>query len=174
MYLIGGYIKLYIKKTKNKYLYFLSFLIFYFIIFIRTIKDSVVIEANSYIITNYIGTDDFFILLTSIFIILFFINLDIKYNIYINMIASTTLGIYLIHDHPSMRFLLWNKCFKLFEITQSKYLILNSIKAIFIVFFVCMIIDLIRKFIVEVLLKKYVSWIYEKLVFLNEKVDKIL
>ena len=105
MYLIGGYIKLYIKKTKNKYLYFLSFLIFYFIIFIRTIKDSVVIEANSYIITNYIGTDDFFILLTSIFIILFFINLDIKYNIYINMIASTTLGIYLIHDHPSMRFL---------------------------------------------------------------------
>lgn len=174
LYLIGGYIKLYIKKTKNKYLYFLSFLIFYFIIFIRTIKDSVVIEANSYIITNYIGTDDFFILLTSIFIILFFINLDIKYNIYINMIASTTLGIYLIHDHPSMRFLLWNKCFKLFEITQSKYLILNSIKAIFIVFFVCMIIDLIRKFIVEVLLKKYVSWIYEKLVFLNEKVDKIL
>lgn len=57
---------------------------------------------------------------------------------------------------------------------SSEKFILSSIKAIFIVFFTCMMIDLIRKFIVEVLLKKYVSWIYEKLVFLNEKVDKIL
>ena len=73
-----------------------------------------------------------------------------------------------------MRFFLWNKYFKLFEITSSKYLILNSIKIIFIVFFVCMIIDLIRKFIVEVLLKKGINLFDEKLSFINNKIDKIL
>lgn len=174
LYLIGGYIKLYVREIKKKYLYLISSIFFYLIIFIKIMKNSTVLESNRYVITDYIGIDYFFVLLTSISLFLFFVNLNIKYNKYLNIISSTTLGIYLIHDHPSIRFLIWTKYFKLFEIVSSKKFILSSIKAIFIVFFICMIIDLIRKFIVEVLLKKYVSWIYEKLVFLNEKVDKIL
>lgn len=73
-----------------------------------------------------------------------------------------------------MRVFLWTNYFKLFEITKSKYLILSSIKVIFIIFFICMVIDLIRKFIVEVLLKKGIKQFYEILLFLNNKIDKFL
>ena len=118
--------------------------------------------------------NDFFILLVSILLLLFFSNLNIKYNKYINIISSTTLGIYLIHDNPSVRTFLWTSYFKLFEITGGKNLILSSIKIIFTIFFICMIIDLIRKFIIEVLLKRKINQIYEILVFLNDKSDKFL
>ena len=69
---------------------------------------------------------------------------------------------------------LWANYFKLFEITRSKYLILSSIKAIFTIFFVCVIMDLIRKFNIEVLLKRKINQVYEMLVFLNTKIDKLL
>ena len=174
LYLIGGYIKLHIKKIKNKYLYLFIGIILYFIVFIRVITSHNVLELNEYIITPYIGMNNFFILLISIFLILFFSNLNMKYNKYINIVSSTTLGIYLIHDNPSVRTFLWTHYFKLFEITKSKYLILSSIKVIFIIFFICMVIDLIRKFIVEVLLKKGINQFYEILLFLNNKIDKFL
>lgn len=174
LYLIGGYIKLYVKKIKNNYLYLCASVISYFVVFIRTINASNILEADKYIITRYIGMDDFFVLLTSIFLILFFSNLDIKYNKYINIVSSTTLGIYLIHDNGNVRTFLWNNYFRLFEITRSKYLILSSIKVVFTIFFVCMIIDLIRKFIIEVLLKRKINQVYEMLVFLNAKIDKFL
>ena len=174
LYLIGGYIKLHVRKIKNKYLYILVCVISYFIIFIRTITNNNVLESDKYIITNYIGMNDFFILLVSIFLILFFSNLDIKYNKYINIVSSTTLGIYLIHDNPSVRAFLWTNYFKLFEITKSKYLILSSVKVIFTVFFVCMIIDFIRKYIVEVLLKRKIEQFYEILLSLNDKINKFL
>ena len=118
--------------------------------------------------------DDFFVLLTSIFLILFFSNLDIKYNKYINIVSSTTFGIYLIHDNGSVRNFLWNNYFRLFEITKSKDLILNSIGIIFSIFFICMIIDLIRKFIIEILLKKKLDQFYGLLLSLNNKIDKII
>lgn len=172
VYLIGGYIKLYVNKIKNKYLYLFAGIIFYFIIFIKTITNHNVLESDKYIITHYIEMNDLFILLVSIFLI--FSNLNMKYNKYINIVSSTTLGIYLIHDNPSMRAFLWTNYFKLFEITKSKYLILSSIKVIFIIFFICMVIDLIRKFIVEVLLKKGINQFYEILLFLNNKIDKFL
>ena len=174
LYLIGGYIKLYINKIKNKYLYLFVGIFFYFIIFIRTIINHSVLESDKYIITHYIEMNDFFILLVSILLLLFFSNLNIKYNKYINIISSTTLGIYLIHDNPSVRTFLWTSYFKLFEITGGKNLILSSIKIIFTIFFICMIIDLIRKFIIEVLLKRKINQIYEILVFLNDKIDKFL
>ena len=174
LYLIGGYIKLYINKIKNKYLYLFVGIFFYCIIFIRTIINHSVLESDKYIITHYIEMNDFFILLVSILLLLFFSNLNIKYNKYINIISSTTLGIYLIHDNPSVRTFLWTSYFKLFEITGGKNLILSSIKIIFTIFFICMIIDLIRKFIIEVLLKRKINQIYEILVFLNDKIDKFL
>ncbi len=174
LYLIGGYIKLYVKKIKNKYLYLVGAIIFYFFIFIKTITNYNVIESNKYIIINYIEMNNFYILIVSIFLILFFRNLNMKYNKYINIVSSTTLGIYLLHDNPSVRNYLWSNYFKLFEITRSKYLILTSIKVIFLVFFICMLIDLIRKIVVEVFLKKGINWVYEKLVFLNNSIDEFL
>lgn len=174
VYFIGGYIKLYVKKIKNNYWYLCGSIFFYFLIFIRTINSPSVLEENQYIITRYIGMDDFFVLLTSIFLILFFSNLDIKYNKYINIVSSTTFGIYLIHDNGSVRNFLWNNYFRLFEITKSKDLILNSIGIIFSIFFICMIIDLIRKFIIEILLKKKLDQFYGLLLSLNNKIDKII
>ena len=55
LYLIGGYIKLHIKKIKNKYLYLFIGIILYFIVFIRVITSHNVLELNEYIITPYIG-----------------------------------------------------------------------------------------------------------------------
>lgn len=174
LYFVGGYIKLHVKKIKNNYWYLCASIFFYFLIFIRTINSPSVLEENQYITTRYISMDDFFVLLASIFLILFFSNLDVSYNKYINIVSSTTFGIYLIHDNGSVKSFLWNNYFRLFEITKSKDLILNSIGIIFLIFFICMIIDLIRKFIIEILLKKKLDQFYGLLLSLNNKIDKII
>ena len=64
-----------------------------------------------------------------------------------NLIASSTFGVYLIHDNPYIRNYIWKELFKVSSYINSPYLFLYSILITFIVFIVCTFIDLIRRLI---------------------------
>lgn len=91
----------------------------------------------------------------SLFII--FRRLKIKSKV-INIIASSTMGVYLIHDNIFIRQLLWNSG-KITDVHSHIYdgrlsFILFSITMIFVVFIVSSIIELIRIYISKVLFKR--------------------
>lgn len=72
----------------------------------------------------------------------------------INIIASTSLGVYLIHDNANFKYYLWDNIFKASEFEFSPYLIVAIIVCTFIVFIFCVLIDLIRHYCLEKLLTK--------------------
>ena len=96
----------------------------------------------------------------SILLLLFFKNLKFR-NKYINLIALTTFGIYLIHENVYIRGF-WGSIVKLFYSFLGSY-ILTFLLVVLLVFIICMVIDLIRINTVHRLTKK-----------LLVKIDKII
>lgn len=78
-----------------------------------------------------------------------FKQLKIKYTKSINKIASATFGVYLIHENIFMRPFLWRGVFHNALLQDSIYLIPYSLLATVTVFAACVIIDLIRKAVIE-------------------------
>ena len=72
-------------------------------------------------------------------------------NKIINLIASSTFGVYLIHDNPYIRNYIWKELFKVSSYINSPYLFLYSILITFSIFIVCTLIDLIR-YLISILL----------------------
>jgi hypothetical protein len=85
------------------------------------------------------------IVLMSIELFIGFIKLRPFYNQWVNIIASASLGVYLIHDNNFVRPFLWKTLLKTSEMYSSHYLILHAIASILGVYLVCSLIDLIRK-----------------------------
>lgn len=88
-------------------------------------------------------------LLAALFIFLLFCCYDTKTHIWINRLASLTFGIYLIHDNPYIREILWNRVFNIGAIKESNILIPYSIFSTIIVFVICGAIEALRIFAVE-------------------------
>lgn len=89
------------------------------------------------------------ILLCSIFVFSFFKNLEIKKNKFINTIASTTFGVYLIHENPLLRKFIWHGIFKFDFFMDSNYLLFYMIFASVVTFLCCSIIDFLRQKLIE-------------------------
>ncbi len=81
-----------------------------------------------------------------VFIFLFCKSLKIGYNRFINAVASSTFGIYLIHDSAVGRQFIWNKLLHVSDMQyQSVYFPLYAVLSIVAVFAVCSLIELLRK-----------------------------
>lgn len=74
-----------------------------------------------------------------------FKGLNIKYNKWINVIASATFGVYLIHDNRIVRPILWKKVFHNVTYQDSIKIIPYSIAMAAIVFIVCTLVELLRQ-----------------------------
>jgi hypothetical protein len=85
------------------------------------------------------------IVLTSIELLVGFVKLKPFYNKWVNIVASVSLGVYLIHDNNFVRPFLWKTLLKSPEMYSSNYLILHALASILGVYLVCTLIDLIRK-----------------------------
>lgn len=157
-YLIGGFIRKFdlITKAKNKKAGLLS---------------AVVLTWVVYTFVTYLGdlrrTDDAMIsklfakstsavdalILIPIAAIAFFLLLggwDVKQNKWINKIASTTFGVYLIHDSLYGRSVIWRGILKVDTFWYNTvWFPLAAICFIAIVFTVCSLIDLLRQRLVE-------------------------
>lgn len=153
LYGIAGYVNLYggNQKLQSKHyfsLYFMVLIITYTVsttfLFLGTKKE----EWSTHAI-DFFEIERLPILLMAITLFMGFVTLKMNYHKWINMIASATFGVYLIHDSSYIRYYLRTNIFKINQYQDSTFLILYSILVVFILYVSCTMIDLIRKKLVE-------------------------
>lgn len=71
---------------------------------------------------------------------------NVSYNKFINVVASTTFGIYLIHDNNSVRPFIWHTIFHTENmILKPPYFLFNILLICLLVFIVCSFMEYVRK-----------------------------
>lgn len=116
------------------------------------------------------GKESFFVSQTSVLVVGIAIGLlvvamrtPVFSNRVINTIAGCTFGIYLAHDNALMRHLLWGKLFNNKLYYDSPLLILHCLGSVFVVFLVCMIVELLRQKTLEKMIDLVIDRTYKKL-----------
>ena len=122
--------------------------------------------------TQFYGMEKLTTILTALFLFLAFKNINInkKFNKFINTIASATFGVYLIHENRLVRKFLWLNILHISKFATSNLLIPYSIFAIFLVFVVCTMIELIRIYLIE---KNYMKLVNKLSPIIESKIEKI-
>lgn len=77
-----------------------------------------------------------------------FRNIKMKCNKWINYISGSVLGVYLIHNNKNIRYAMWEIIFKDVRI-DSSYLVLHLLLSVTGIFAVCILIDVLRREIIE-------------------------
>lgn len=101
-------------------------------------------------------------LVSSVLLFAGFKNLSIRFSPFINTVAASTFGIYLIHDNQYMRWFLWDRLFKNANFYDSPFLVLHAFGAISITFLVCLLADLAYRKLIEENFWKCVDWWLDK------------
>lgn len=97
-------------------------------------------------ISSVLAQETIFDLLIAIGIFILMGSLSDFYSKSINILASTTFGIYLIHDNPKMEELLWIKLLHFNRIVPSQvWSILYILIVDIAIFFICSLLELARK-----------------------------
>lgn len=170
MYSIGGYIRLY--GFSRQVLNEKRFWIIISLILITVL--------DFFLLKHWTMGQDIFkyvnIFSTGIAISFFMIAKTSK-NLYIpwvNKIAGTVLGVYLIHDNPIVRPIIWKMVFpNVFILESNSFLLLAFMKILF-VFAGCIVIDLIRQCILEEPIKKVMNKPMDRVsIFLEKWMQKI-
>ncbi|OUM62234.1 hypothetical protein PIROE2DRAFT_11551, partial [Piromyces sp. E2] len=180
LYFIAGYIRKYsVAENSKSIIWFILAIVIYIITFLTAVYfdfQAIPMEKPRKEIIKY--TDYFFDLtlipafFASIFLFLGFLNLNIKSR-FINFISTTTFGIYLIHDYPMSREIIWKIILKVPTYTNSIYIVPYTIFSVLAVFVVCMIIEIIRIHTIEKLYMKPLDYISSLLENLIKKYDDL-
>ncbi|WP_300351639.1 acyltransferase [Clostridium sp.] len=140
LYIIGAYIRLFfydlkIKKTLTLSIYIVTgILLALFNIF------------TSYILDRAYGKYSYnfgLVFIMSVALFLFFKEIEIK-NTYINKISSLTFGVYLIHDNPLVRNVIY-KCFNYKNYFNKNNFLIYTIAIVLFIFICSILIELLRK-----------------------------
>lgn len=110
------------------------------------------------------------ILLASISLFVGFDRIRIKPSKIINTIASTTFGVYLIHENKYGRPFLWTYLFNVSSYSDSKLLIPYTLLLVVIVFMACAVIELIRKNVIERWYSKHIDYLSASLASFGNKI----
>jgi surface polysaccharide O-acyltransferase-like enzyme len=184
LYMIAGYIRKYVdfeKKNASKHFmvgiisYLLVILSNVMLIFLGHITDIDIFTNKS---AHFRALNSPFILITAVELLIGFTKLKPNYNKFVNILASATLGVYLIHSNNLVRPYLWRVILKNADMYNSPLLILHALISIVTVYMVCSCIDLIRqvtvgKIFVD-LVNKYFDKISEKMKDITKFICKII
>lgn len=164
-YMLGGYVKLYLTNDVPSNKKFLVALIIslVFLLFATHINYICQIDSKRYskllvLVLNF----SYFVLLIPVFVVsIFFVfkNLRIQESRIINLIASTTFGIYLFHESKIGRVLIWNKIVDCYKLMDGKFFVINVLVVVFCIFSIGSMIDCLR----QKLDKKFAQSIQAKL-----------
>ena len=150
LYALAGYIRLYYEdKVVSSKKYFIYALIGILIVISLMVSFDILGFKFSLVRKFLMNEKSIFSILIALFIFLGFKNIDLRYNKLINIISSTTFGIYLIHDYPLVRKFIWIKLFKNAMYADSLFIIPYSIGVILLVFAICSLVELIRIKLIE-------------------------
>ena len=183
LYLIGSFIKLHVNVDKINYnrlflIFLISTLIIYagssIIGYLSILFDvgNLVNSENTFtnLYTFFASERNLFVLITSVSLFLLFLKRKEFSNKYINYIAGSVLGVYLIHDNVFIRPFLWKSLFNVSSYYYSSNLILIELFSIVTIFVICIGIDIIRRETIE----KIWIWILDNKLnmFSNWTIDK--
>ena len=161
IYFIGAYIKKYnCSLLSNNKKRIIAVVLLVIVMNILTILIEL-LSVKLPILTQYIyfanNINSPLVLALTVIIFTIFNNINLKNNQIINNMASTTLGIYLIHENVFLREIIWKNIIKGGQYINSPLLIFNAIFGVLMVFIKCIIIDLIFKRIIVTNFMKLIS-----------------
>lgn len=163
LYLLGAYLhkypikdNIYLKKYSNNKLLLIfslgfilftiiNFLIQVFAIYMINTNNSIIRTISLYILDSKYYYSSPVTILQTVCFFLFFGAINVKSK-FINIISSTTLGIYLIHDNSYVRTIIY-KALKIDLSVHSKMHIVYSLSMSIFIFAICSFIEIIRIFI---------------------------
>lgn len=175
LYSLAGYVRLHAKTTSVKSrTYILFSLLFAMLTFVSALVFEILGKKTDLFASRimfYYNSARLPLAAASLLLFLGFRKINIGHKKIINIIASATFGVYLLHDNYLIRDLLWKKLFKTADLLQSNVLIPYTIMAIAAVFAACTVIELIRIYALE---KNYMKIINRLSSFIDSKIEKIL
>ena len=141
MYMVGAYIR--VKYENEKFSCINSFVIYLLTSLTLATMNIVVSKIVGYNFGVY-AYNFILIFISSISLFLTFKDFNLKYNKIINNIATLTLGVYLIHDHPLVRSWIY-QFFNIANSINTRYYIIKIVLIVSIIFISCCLIEVIRK-----------------------------
>ena len=146
-YMIGSYIRLYVKNIHWKFrLLGICFIMYMYIVFIFTYLNILSLSNSSlqqytFIISHF---SSILVFICAISLFLFFKNISISKNKIINYLASFSFGVYLFHEHIFMRDYLWGDLFNINKIIKTKNIFLYGLLVAVTIYIAGSLIELIR------------------------------
>lgn len=135
---------------------------------VLAMTDSVYMKQTFYFTQNDYG---FFQLLLGICLFIIFLKAKITYHPWINTIASTTFGIYLLHDNKLFLHHMWDNIFGTYQYYDSALLPLYAILVVALIFIVGMVVDYMRlAFIEKPIMKRITLYIESSQSWMENKV----
>lgn len=175
VYSIGGYIKLYSdnRKYNSKILWVLLIVTILLDLSAELLLRKVAwnhpyMEQYIPYIRNEMSP---FTLLLSILVFVIFKQIKIGSKKHINLIASASFGVYLIHDNASVRTDLWKGLINGSELQNSIYLVPYTVAVCLGVYAACTIIELARIYLLE---KNYMKLVYKAEPKINRVLHKLV
>ena len=163
-YLLGGYFKLYNSPPKKSKMLLLGAAAITLLIINGVLQYNIYSNSDIVILRKFFSMMSIIIepFLVSILFYMF-ANLKIEANAFVNRIASYTFGIYLFHEAPYTRGLLWNRLVKAdtYYLAGGTFLI-YSIIVVIMVFLIGMMIDILRQKLIDKTMLNIISKIEEK------------
>ncbi len=176
VYFIAGYIKRFRTEKKNnagKHLLvaFLSFIVLfagtYLITYVGVKTNNAFLLKNIYFYRPFISP---IVIIGSVSLFLGFTELNIKHSKFINVVASCTFGVFLLHSNNIIAPLI-SKLFPIYKETNSGLIFVYTLGAICVIYIVCTLIDLLRQLTVE---KLWFSFLNKHLDSIQAKVMRVI
>ena len=171
LYLIGSYIRLYIDVMKYKFKALLLYISASAIVCLCWIILTILskrISAISNVVNYYCRYNCIIVVVASVALFIMFLRIKIHNNILTKIIrffAPLTLGVYLIHDNPNIRNILWNRIFTQGNLISNPLVVFQVILRMLIIFLCCSFVDYFRSILFIFEKSKIYSKFLEKLNF---------
>lgn len=153
LYLSAAYIRLY---PERKWISYFSRMKWFFVAFGLSFLSVLILDVFEYAIPSFEVDMEFFwgqskitTYLSSLTLFMAFARLEVKQSRFINTLAGTTFGIYLLHDNTFISRELWTEWLDTDALIRSPKLIPHVFVATFCIFSACACVDLLRKNLVE-------------------------
>lgn len=156
-YMIGAFIRLYKNNIRGKYIYLFVFMFFYLAISFLTIFLSYLSMYNEYLVEliySFSRISSVLMFVCCICLFLFFLKVSISKIKIINFLSSLSFGVYLFHEHPFIRNLLWQRVFPAYRVIN--FSLISVVGIAFIVYFIGGVFEIVRKYFFDVV-KKYIK-----------------
>ncbi|MCI9275894.1 MAG: acyltransferase [Clostridia bacterium] len=185
IYFVGAYIRKYVEIKKEKQYYLLKCALFIIVaIFLRMVFNGLSLAIQSEAIKGELtrllnSLNNFMNIITvtsAVFLFLKFRTIEIKgktISKIISAVSTSTMAVYIIHEHSTVRVLIWYILVDFGKYAQSIYLAPRIILISAIIFIGCTLIDLIRIAIYSILKKiPCVKCLVDKINIYMDKVNK--